>query len=107
MVRCQLVQDQICAEVEEEHYSKMIGVYQQGVWTRWECAEPCKITWTELWRAEPLHIKLLIQSVYDTLPGPANLHVRGRADTLFCQLCHQRGTLEHVLSCCPMALGKG
>ena len=46
-------------EVEEERYSKMAGMYKQGTWTRWEHAEPWKITWTELWRAGPLHTESL------------------------------------------------
>lgn len=37
--------------------------YKQGAWTRWEHAESQKITLAELWRAEPLHIKFLIQLV--------------------------------------------
>lgn len=53
----QLVQDEIQAEVEEERQTKMVGMYQQGTWTRWENVEECKITWSELWRAELLCIK--------------------------------------------------
>ena len=102
----QLVQDEIRAEEEENRYSRMVGMSKQGAWTRWEHAEPRKITWTELWRAEPLRIKFLIQSVYDVLPSPANLHTWGLADTPECKLCQRRGTLEHILSCCPKALGE-
>lgn len=52
----------------------MVGTYKQGAWTRWEHEEPRKITWTALWRAEPLCIKFLIQSVYDVLHSPSNLY---------------------------------
>lgn len=103
----QLVQDEIRAEVEEERFSKMACMSKQGAWTRWEHAEPRKLTWAELWRAEPLRTKFLIQSVYDVLPSPANLHTWGLADTPECKLCLRRGTLEHILSCCPKALGEG
>ncbi len=41
----------------------------------------------ELWRAELLCIKFLIQSVYDDLSSLANLHSWGVADTPACQLC--------------------
>ena len=102
-----MLQDEIRAEVEEDHRTKIVSMYQQGAWTRWEHTEQCKITRPELWRFEPQHIKFLIQSVYDALPSPTNLHRWGLADTLACQLCQKRGTLEHILSCCPKALGDG
>ncbi len=60
----QLIQDEIRAEVEEERYNKAVGMGKHGAWTRWEHAEAGKITWSELWKEEPLHIKFLIQSVY-------------------------------------------
>lgn len=45
--KCQLVLDEmmmmICAEVEEEHCSKMVRMSKQGAWTRWEHAEPRKL----------------------------------------------------------------
>lgn len=47
-VKRQLVQDEIRAEVEENRCTKMVGMYKQGAWTRWEHAESCKITWSEL-----------------------------------------------------------
>lgn len=103
----QMVLDEIRTEVEEERCSKMVGMSKQGAWTRWEHADPRKLTWAELWRAEPLRIKFLIKSVYDVLPSPANLHTWGLADSPLCKLCQRRGTLEHVLSCCPRALGEG
>lgn len=70
----QMVQDEVRAEVEEDRRIKMVAMYQQGAWTRWEHAEQRKVTWSELWRREPQHIKFLIQSVYDVLPSPTNLH---------------------------------
>ena len=102
-----MVQDEIRAEVEEDRRIKMVAMYQQGAWTRWEHAEQRKLTWPELWRLEPQHIKFHIQSVYDVLPSPTNLQRWGLADTAACQLCQKRATLEHILSCCPKALGDG
>lgn len=102
-----MVQDEIRAEVEEDRWIKMVAMYQQGAWTRWEHAEPRKITWPELWRLEPQHIKFLIQAVYDVLPSPTNLQRWGLTKTAACQLCQKRATLEHILSCCPKALGEG
>ena len=105
--RRRLIQDKIRAEVEEERYTKMAGMVKQGAWTRWEHADPSRITWAELWKTEPLRIKFLVQFVYDVLPSPANLHTWGLADTPECKLCQKRGTLEHILSSCSKALGEG
>ncbi|XP_029943214.1 uncharacterized protein LOC115385372 [Salarias fasciatus] len=102
-----MVQEEIRAEVEEDRWVKMVAMYQQGAWTRWDHAEQRKTTWPELWRLEPQHIKFLIQSVYDVLPSPTNLQRWGLANTAACQLCQRRATLEHILSCCPKALGEG
>ncbi|XP_062848878.1 ankyrin repeat domain-containing protein 26 isoform X2 [Trichomycterus rosablanca] len=107
MERRQMVQDEIRVEVEENRRIKMVAMYQQGAWTRWEHAEKRKITWPELWRLEPQHLKFLILAVYDVLPSPTNLQRWGMADTAACQLCERRATLEHILSCCPKALGEG
>ena len=80
---------------------------KQGAWTRWEQADSRRVTWAELWKAEPSRVKFLVQSVYDVLPSLANLHTWGLVDTPECKLCQKRGTLEHILSCCSKALGEG
>ncbi|XP_076860736.1 uncharacterized protein LOC143513938 [Brachyhypopomus gauderio] len=105
--RRQMIQSEIRAGVEEERRSRMVGMRQQGAWTNWENASARKITWTELWKLEPARLKFLIQSVYDVLPSPTNLHCWGLAEKPLCSLCHGRGSLEHILSCCPKALGEG
>ncbi len=50
---------------------------------------------------------VLESGLYDVLPSPANLHCWGMASTPACQLCQKSGTLEHILSACPKALGEG
>ncbi|GAA6088619.1 uncharacterized protein LOC109140547, partial [Tachysurus ichikawai] len=105
--RRQLVQGEVRAAVEEERFSKAVGMARQGAWTRWEQAVERKITWADLWRAEPHRIKFLVQAVYDVLPSPSNLYTWGLVDTPGCVLCQRKGTLEHILSCCPRALGEG
>ncbi|XP_077372334.1 uncharacterized protein LOC144033646 [Festucalex cinctus] len=102
-----LIQEEVRAGVEEERCSRTVGMRQQGAWTRWEEAARRKISWTELWRSEPHRIKFLIQSVYDVLPSPSNLHHWGLAENPLCPLCQRVGSLEHILSCCPRALGEG
>ncbi|KAL3970378.1 polycystin 1L2 [Sarotherodon galilaeus] len=86
---------------------QMVQLRQQGVWTRLEQAVERKVTWNELWKAEPQRIKFLIQAVYDVLPSPSNLFTWGKVETPGCLLCQKRGTLEHILSCCSKALGEG
>lgn len=105
--RRRLVQEEVRAAVEETRTCKAVGMKQQGPWTRWENAVERKVTWAELWKAEPHRIKFLIQAVYDVLPSPSNLHTRGKAESPACPLCSKRGTLEHILSCCTKALGEG
>lgn len=98
-----LIQGKIRAHIEEEQRSRTVAVRQQGTWTNWYCASTRKITWTEL--SKPARIKFLIQSVYDVLPSPSKLHYWGLAETTGCPLYPVGGSLEHILSCCPKALG--
>lgn len=71
--RRDLVQKEVRVGIEEQRASQMVGLRQQGAWTRWEDAMERKISWAELCRAQPYCIKFLIQSVYDTLPIPYRL----------------------------------
>ncbi|XP_056097411.1 uncharacterized protein LOC130076370 [Rhinichthys klamathensis goyatoka] len=105
--RRSLILEEVRAGVEEKRACQMAGMRQQGAWTRWERTVERKVTWTELWKAEPYRIKFLIQAVYDVLPSPSNLFSWGKVETPACPLCQRRGTLEHILSCCPKALGEG
>ncbi|RXN33906.1 reverse transcriptase [Labeo rohita] len=101
------IYEEVRAAVEEKRMSRAAGMGQQGAWTRWEQAMDRKVTWTELWQSEPHRITFLIRAVYDVLPSPANLCMWGKAETPTCHLCPAHGTLEHILSSCPTALGQG
>ncbi|XP_061571176.1 uncharacterized protein LOC133424524 [Cololabis saira] len=103
----QLVLKEVRAGVEEERTSRMVGMQQQGAWTRWEGALERKVTWSEFRQAEPQRIKFMVQAVYDVLPSPANLHLWGMVDSPACALCSRKGSLEHILSSCSKALGEG
>lgn len=105
--RRRLVQEEVRAVVEEERPCRTVGMRQQGAWIRWKNVIERKVTWAELWKAEPQRIKFLIQAVYDVLPSPLNLHIWGKVESPTCPLCSRRGTLEHILSCCLQALGEG
>lgn len=82
----------------------MVGLGQQGAWTKWENTLQRRITWSDFWWSDMCHIRFLIQAVYDTLPSPANLHTWGKTETPACPLCAGRGSLQHLLSNCPTAL---
>lgn len=102
--RQDLVLEEVRAGVEDVRISRMMSLQQQGTSTRWEGALERKLTWNDICKAEPQSIKLMIQSVYDMLPSPANLHVWGKKRPC---LCPGRGTLEHILSSYPTTLGGG
>lgn len=102
--RQHLLQEEVRAGVEEVRASKMLGLRQQGAWTRGENTQWRKITWPELWQADSYCISILVQVVYDTLPSPANLHTGCKSDTPAYPLCAGRGSLQHLLNSYPKAL---
>ena len=104
--RRQLIQGKICAEMEVERRSRAVAMRQQGAWTIWDYASTKNITWPELWKSEPARYQVP-DPVYDVLQSPSNLHCWGLAETPACPLCPARGSLEHILSCCPKALREG
>ena len=56
---------------------------------------------------EPLRIKFCLRSVYDVLPTPTNLVKWGKTEDPNCKLCDKPSTLQHVLSCCNVAMTQG
>ena len=55
-----MIQEEVRASVEEVRASRIVGMRQQGAWTRWEQAVERKVSWAELWKAETHRIKFLI-----------------------------------------------
>ncbi len=84
----------------------MVGLGQQGAWTKWDNVQQRKITWADIWKKDFHRIRSLVKTVYDVLPSLANLHVWSKSETPSCSLCSGRGSLEH-LSSCPKSLGEG
>ena len=105
--RRHLILEEVREGVEEGRYGKMVGLSQQGAWTRWEDVEKKRVTWSDCWRPDFNEIRFLIKSVYDVLPSPTNLYIWGKIETPNCQLCARKGSLQHILSSCPKALGDG
>ena len=71
-----------------------------------ECREK-RITWSYCWRPDFSKIRFFIKSVYNVLPSPTNLHIWGKREPPNCQICARKGSLQHILSSCPKALGDG
>lgn len=63
----------------------------------------------ELWAQIVMNLpdevmRFALNSVTNTLPHNANLHLWGKKPTPVCQLCPERQTLQHVLNHCSVAL---
>ena len=104
--RHKLLQSEIHRSEEEKRVEKIVGMRQQGAWTKWKSMVKRKITWSDLWRNE-FTIRFLIRSVYDILPSPTNLLIWKKMETPLCQLCGKTGSLKHILSSCQTALADG
>lgn len=74
------------ARVDEERTSTMFEMVLQGAWAGWEGTLEMKLSWSEIWHAEPHQIKFIVQAVYDLLPNPANRYIWGKI-TLQRALC--------------------
>ena len=48
--RRHLILEEVREGVEEGRYGKMVGLSQQGAWTRWEDVEKKRVTWSDCWR---------------------------------------------------------
>ena len=96
--RRHLILEEVREGVEEGRYGKMVGLSQQGAWTRWEDVEMKRVTWSDCWRPDFNEIRFLIKSVYDELPSPTNLHIWGKIETPNCQLCARKGSLSLVVA---------
>ena len=93
--------------MEETRLAKMLGLSQQGAWTRWENYVRRRITWWDLWRSDFGHLRFQIKEVYDGLPSPSDHHTWGKSNTPACQLCGGKGSLQNLLSGCARSLSEG
>ncbi|KAI8517813.1 hypothetical protein Bbelb_038300 [Branchiostoma belcheri] len=105
--RRELIQKEVRQQEEEVRRSRAVSQGVQGAWTRWEGVRERKVMWNELMYTEPSKIRFLLKSVYDLLPTAANLKRWRKKDEDKCELCGKTGNLSHVLTSCPVALGKG
>ena len=94
-------------EEDQKRLQKAVQQSQQGQWTTWESALQKSLTWNDIWHMAPLRISFILRSAYDLLPSNANLVKWGKTDDPACPLCHEKQTVEHVLSSCKVALAQG
>ena len=84
----------------------LIQCGQQGQVTRWEeNVIERKLSWNEIWNWRTSRLSFLVRSTYDVLPSPKNL-VRWNVSNDDKCICGKQGTLKHILSNCPRALGR-
>lgn len=92
-------------EEEDRRVVRMAGLAKQGAHMRWEVPER-KISNRELISMPESRLAFIIKAVYDLLPTPHNKHTWfGEEEE--CSLCGEKGTLQHILSACRVALSQG
>ena len=101
-----MVQTEVRRTEQDERKARSTALGKQGAWMKWDIPER-ELTFTELWRKDQFRILFPLTSVYDTLPSPENLHQWGLVEDPICNLCGKRGTVEHVISGCKIALVLG
>ena len=90
---------------EDRRRVKIVGQGKQGAMTRWEVPEH-RLSHKEILGTTETRIKFLTKAVYDLLPTPANKSKWFGEDER-CNLCNERGTLNHILTGCRTALAQG
>lgn len=104
-VKRDLEKEEVWVGVKEAQGNKMVGLGQQGAWTKWKNVLRWQISWANTWQADFNRIRFLVQVVYDTSPSPAKLQTWGSTVSLFCPHCKGRGSLDQLLSSFPRELG--
>ena len=100
-----MIVDTVRAAEEDKRVVKMTGLAKQGAPMRWEVPER-KISHKEMVNMPESRFAFLMKAVYDLLPTPHNKHV-WFGEEEGCELCGERGTLQHILSGCRVALCQG
>ena len=90
---------------EDRRVVKMTSLAKQGAHMRWEVPER-KLDDRELVNMSDSRFSFLIKAVYDLLPTPHNKHL-WFGEEEGCELCGARGTLQHILTGCKVALCQG
>ena len=104
--RRKLIVSKVRAKEEQQRMVKLSNLGKQSRLMSWEVEER-RINQEELWKMSETRLKFLVKSVYDLLPTPQNKNVWFNTEENTCSLCGGRGTLNHILNSCPVALGQG
>ena len=100
-----MIVDTVRKAEEDRREVKMTGLAKQGAHMRWEVPER-KLGDRELINMSDSRFSFLVKAVYDLLPTPHNKHL-WFGEEEGCELCGERGTLQHILSGCKVALSQG
>ena len=101
-----LIVEKVREKEEEDRHLRISSLRKQGVSTKWNVPAK-KITHNKLLFTSDTEMLFLMKSVYDLLPTPANKNVWFNTDENKCNLCGGKGTLNHILSGCDVALAQG
>nr|BAC82600.1 reverse transcriptase [Danio rerio] len=102
--RQRLVQEEVCASVEEKRSSRAMAMPQQGAWMKGKQAMEWNVKEGHLDIQPPENQVLDPRGLRRSSQTLKPVHV-GRVDTPTCPLCSKPGT--HSLSSCSKALGEG
>ena len=100
-----MIVDTVREAEEEKRVVRMAGLAKQGAHMRWEVPER-KLGDRELVTMADSRFSFLVKAVYDLLPTPHNKHL-WFGEEEGCELCGARGTLQHILTGCKVALCQG
>jgi len=81
---------------------------KQGRFLTWENTMTFDTAWNNLiYKLSPELLKFHVNALHDTNATPANLKLWNKHSTGNCTLCNKPGTLNHILTFCPLALKQG
>ena len=103
--RRRMIVDTVREAEEDRRVVRMTGLAKQGAHMRWEVPER-KISHRDIINMPESRFAFLIKAVYDLLPTPHNKHM-WFGEEEGCTLCGDKGTLQHILSGCRIALSQG
>ena len=101
-----LIVAKIREKEEEERHVRISTLTKQGASMKWEVPAK-KISHKEIISTTDTRLRFLMKSVYDLLPTPANKNQWFSTEEFNCTLCGGKGTLNHILSGCRVALQQG
>ena len=101
----EMIVKEIREKEEDRRRVRIVGQGRQGAMTRWEVPEH-RLSHKEILGTTETRIAFLTKAVYDLLPTPANKS-KWYGEDERCNLCNERGTLNHILTGCKTALSQG